>query len=190
MAAPLVSSIDPAGTPTPTSRDGRWRFPMPNFDAADLTIGDVVDRTGIPASTLRMWEARYGFPEPRRSGGTHRRYTEEDCRAIQEVRRARERGLAMSDAVAAGLAALRGAQDSLFNGLRLRHPDLPVLVLPQAFMLALSTALETTAHEHPDGILVGAFQSTSAYELAESRWTGLATTAHTVLAFADFPRIE
>ena len=163
---------------------------MPNFDPAELAIGDVVDRTGVPASTLRMWETRYGFPAPRRPGGTHRRYTEEDCRAIEEVKRARARGLPMGDAVASGLAALRDAQDSLFNGLRLRHPDLPVLVLPNPFMLALSEALETTALEHPDGVLVGAFQRTRAYELAQTRWTRLTATAHAVLAFADFPRLE
>jgi DNA-binding transcriptional MerR regulator len=46
---------------------------MPNFDPAELTISDVAERTGIPASTLRMWEARYGFPEPRRPTGSHRR---------------------------------------------------------------------------------------------------------------------
>jgi DNA-binding transcriptional MerR regulator len=159
---------------------------MSNFDAADLTIGDVAERTGIPASTLRMWEARYGFPDPRRSGGTHRRYTAEDCRAIVEVKRARERGLTMSDAVQSALATLEGTQDSLFNGLRARHPDLPVLVLPHAFMLALSAALETTALDHPGGILVGAYQRTRALEMAAPRWTPLTRTAHAVVSFADF----
>jgi len=163
---------------------------MSNFDAAELTIGDVADRTGIPASTLRMWESRYGFPAPRRSGGTHRRYTDEDCRAILEMKRARERGLPMGRAVSSGLAAVRSAQDSLFNGLRLRHPDLPVLLLPQAFMLALSAALETTALGHPDGILVGAFQRAAAYAAAEPRWARLSETASALVTFADFPQPE
>jgi DICT domain-containing protein len=85
---------------------------------------------------------------------------------------------------------VRGAQDSLFNGLRLRHPDLPTLVLPQAFMSALSSALETTALEHPDGVLIGAFQRTRAYEIAAPRWQRLATTACAVVAFADFAQPE
>ena len=29
---------------------------------ARLSIGDVADRSGVPAATLRSWEARYGFP--------------------------------------------------------------------------------------------------------------------------------
>jgi DICT domain-containing protein len=74
--------------------------------------------------------------------------------------------------------------------LRLRHPDLPVLLLPQAFMLALSAAIETTALAQPDGVIVGAFQRTHAYAVAEPRWRQLATTACAVVAFADFPRPE
>jgi DICT domain-containing protein len=159
---------------------------MPNFDPAELTISDVVERTGIPASTLRMWEARYGFPDPRRPTGSHRRYSLEDCRALAEVKRARARGLGMRQAVEAGMAATRRAQDSLFNGLRLRHPDLPVLRYPQAFMLALSRAVEVTALEHGDGVLVGAFQRRAAHRVAEPVWQRLATTADAIVLFADF----
>jgi DICT domain-containing protein len=159
---------------------------MPNFDPAELTISDVAERTGIPASTLRMWEARYGFPEPRRPTGSHRRYSLEDCRALLEVKRARERGFGMRQAVELGVAATRRAQDSLFNGLRLRHPDLPVLTLPQPFMLALSRAVETTAFDHPNGVLVGAFQRRSAYRAAEPVWQRLTATACATVLFADF----
>lgn len=163
---------------------------MPNFDAAELTISEVAERTGIPASTLRMWESRYGFPKPRRPRGSHRRYSGEDCRALLEVKRARSRGLDMRQAVASGVAAARRAQDSLYNGLRLRHPELPVLALPESFMLALSRAMEKTALEHADGVLVGAFQRRPAYQVVEPVWQQLATDARAVVLFADFPRAE
>src|SRR3954470_13769908 len=159
---------------------------MSNFDPAVLTISEVAERTGIPASTLRMWEARYGFPEPRRPTGSHRRYSLEDCRALVEIKRARAQGLGMRQAVQSGIAATRRAQDSLFNGLRLRHPDLPVLTLPRTFMLALSRAVERTALDHGDGVLVGAFQRRSSYRAAKPVWQELATTACVAVLFADF----
>src|SRR4051812_35609801 len=165
----------------------RWRFVMPNFDPAELTISEVAVRTGIPASTLRMWEARYGFPDPRRPGGTHRRYSDEDCRALVEVKVARARGLSMADAVAAGIETVRAAQDSIFNGLRLRHPEQPVLAMPEPFMQAISRALEDTVSQHPGGVLVATFQRLPVRRIAEPRWRALATTACAVVLFADYP---
>jgi MerR family transcriptional regulator, light-induced transcriptional regulator len=163
---------------------------MPNFDPAELTISEVAVRTGIPASTLRMWEARYGFPEPRRPGGTHRRYSDEDCRALLEVKGARARGLSMANAIAAGVETVRAAQNSVFNGLRLRHPEQPVLAMPEPFMQAISRALEDTVREHPDGLLVATFQRLPARRIAESRWEALARTARAVVLFADYPNCE
>ena len=32
-----------------------------------LAIKEVAERTGIAAGTIRMWEQRYGFPEPART---------------------------------------------------------------------------------------------------------------------------
>ena len=161
-----------------------------NFDVADLSISEVADRTGIPASTLRMWEARYGFPEPRRPSGTHRRYSDEECRVLLQVKEARQRGLRMTAAIDAGLAAVRQAEDSILNGVRLRHPETPVLALPEPFMLALSTALEQTASEHAHGVLVGAFQRLPAHRTTEAAWQELATTARAAVVFAGFPECE
>ena len=45
----------------------------PNLDTtstseneAFLSIGDVVTATGVGEATLRAWERRFGFPDPRR----------------------------------------------------------------------------------------------------------------------------
>ncbi len=39
-----------------------------------MAIGALSNATGIPASTLRTWERRYGFPEAQRTQGGHRLY--------------------------------------------------------------------------------------------------------------------
>ncbi len=163
---------------------------MANFHAADLSIGEVARRTAISPSTLRMWEVRYGFPDPDRSGGRHRRYTEEDCRLILEVRRARERGLSMEAAIARSRERVRRAEGAMFGGLLLRHPDTEVVVLPEPFMLGISHALEELAADHPRGVLFGAFQRQEAWVVARRRWDAMARDARAAAVFADFPRAE
>ncbi len=48
--------------------------------------------TGIPADTLRMWERRYGFPRPERTGGGSRTYTDEDIELLHLLSRAMKAG--------------------------------------------------------------------------------------------------
>ena len=163
---------------------------MANFHAADLSIGEVARRTAISPSTLRMWEVRYGFPDPDRSGGRHRRYTEEDCRLIMEVRRARERGLSMEAAIARSRDRVRRAEGAMFGWLLLRHSETEVVVLPEPFMLGISHALEELAADHPRGVLFGAFQREAAWLVARPRWDAMARDAHVAAVFADFPRAE
>jgi len=50
---------------------------------ATLSIGDVVTATGIGEATLRAWERRFGFPEPRREPSGHRRYSAADVERIR-----------------------------------------------------------------------------------------------------------
>ncbi len=159
---------------------------MPNLDTPGLSIGEVASRTSIAPSTLRMWETRYGFPEPDRSGGRHRRYTEDDCRLLLEVRRAREAGASMASAIERGRAAVRHAEDSIFGGLLLRHPDAEVVVLPEPFLLAISRALEDAMVEQPGGVVFGAFQRRAAWEIAEPRWRRAMHHAYAGAVFADF----
>ena len=47
-----------------------------------LPISEVATRTGVSASTLRAWEARFGFPSVARLPGGHRRYDERDVERI------------------------------------------------------------------------------------------------------------
>jgi hypothetical protein len=97
-------------------------------DPAGLTISEVSRRTGIPAAGLRNWEQRYGLPRPQRSPTGQRRYREADCDLLADVLRHRAGGLslpaAMARATAASAAAASGSGQSIFAGVRHRHPDL------------------------------------------------------------------
>lgn len=39
-----------------------------------ITIGELSRILGVSTATLRSWELRYGWPEPMRTRGSHRRY--------------------------------------------------------------------------------------------------------------------
>jgi DNA-binding transcriptional MerR regulator len=150
-----------------------------------LTIREVSERTGIPVAGLRNWERRYGLPRPERSAGGQRRYRESDCAVLAEVLRGRDRGLSMPAAIAQATAAT--PEPSVFAGLRRRHPDLRVHVLPKQVLLALTRAIEDECCARAQRpILVGCFQQQRFYAAARARWASLARTAEHTLVFADF----
>jgi predicted DNA-binding transcriptional regulator AlpA len=64
-----------------------------------LSIGDVVQATGLTEATLRAWERRYGFPQPRREPSGHRRYAPEEVERILRLVAERERGIALPVAI-------------------------------------------------------------------------------------------
>ncbi len=55
--------------------------------------------TGIKADTLRAWERRYGLPEPARSAGGHRLYSDRDIETIRWLQARLEEGLRIKQAV-------------------------------------------------------------------------------------------
>ena len=60
---------------------------------AYYSIGRVERDTGIGRDTLRVWERRYGFPEPRRNTRGERMYSEAQLRRLQRIRRLLGQGL-------------------------------------------------------------------------------------------------
>jgi methanogenic corrinoid protein MtbC1 len=56
--------------------------------------------TGVPATTFRAWERRYGVPTPRRLPGGRRLYDERDVAVVRWLREQTESGLSVSLAVA------------------------------------------------------------------------------------------
>jgi methanogenic corrinoid protein MtbC1 len=62
------------------------------------TVNEVEDRTKVPASTLRQWERRYGFPLPERSDAGYRLYSDHDVAQIEAMKRYIEDGVPASRA--------------------------------------------------------------------------------------------
>jgi methanogenic corrinoid protein MtbC1 len=50
-----------------------------------LSIGDLAERSGVSPDTIRVWERRYGKPEPVRLPSGHRRYTAGHLRWLRRV---------------------------------------------------------------------------------------------------------
>ena len=76
-----------------------------------FTAGEVEQRTGIPATTLRQWERRYGLPNPQRSAGGYRLYSRNDLSVIEFFKTQIAQGVSVSRA--AQLYALEQSLPSL-----------------------------------------------------------------------------
>jgi len=72
----------PDRVPAPDAR-GAGPQPWPDPDAAFYTVGQVGDLLGVPAATLRRFDA-VGAVRPSRSAGGQRRYS---SRQVQHARR-------------------------------------------------------------------------------------------------------
>ncbi len=76
---------------------------MPGNHASDAPMYNtaaVVQRTGVPATTIRAWERRYGYPKPRRDPGGQRLYSERDIEAVRWLTDQTTQGVAISRAIA------------------------------------------------------------------------------------------
>jgi len=63
------------------------------------TTAEVESRTGIPATTLRQWERRYGLPNPQRKSNGYRLYSEADLKHLQFIQVRLSEGINISRAV-------------------------------------------------------------------------------------------
>lgn len=72
------------------------------FDERSLyNIGAVTRMTGIPIPTLRVWERRYDFPEPDRTSGGHRIYSEYEVARLKWVKAHIDGGMQTRQAIEA-----------------------------------------------------------------------------------------
>jgi DICT domain-containing protein len=153
-----------------------------------LAIKDLAEQTGVAAGTIRMWEQRYGFPEPARTAAGYRVYTEQDVVALRRVVAYRSRGLSVPAALERA-RSLEGATDSPSIFAALASGDSPVRPqkLHRATLISLSRAIEEEAMARAAGpIVIGAFQSQANYRQVEHRYRRLAHVADAVGVFADF----
>lgn len=54
-------------------------------DDVGIRTAAAADLLGISPSTLRSWERRYGFPQPRRSAGGHRQYDRDELESLRDA---------------------------------------------------------------------------------------------------------
>ena len=55
----------------------------PTKTSPTYNLGAVIRETGIKADALRAWERRYGLPQPARSAGGQRLYSQRDLEIIK-----------------------------------------------------------------------------------------------------------
>lgn len=65
---------------------------MPDDRRPIFSIGAVARMLGLPAATIRTWEARYGLVVPQRSAGGQRLYSRDQVEQLRFVRREVESG--------------------------------------------------------------------------------------------------
>jgi DNA-binding transcriptional MerR regulator len=155
--------------------------------SAALTIREVARETGVSEGTLRMWETRYGFPEPERLPSGHRRYSDDDIAQVRQVARDRDAGLSMKAAIDRARELANEPEVSIYAGIRRRRPDLQPYLLPKRTLIGLSHAIEdecAARAERP--VLFASFQQLHFWEQSRARWDELARTAHAAFVFADF----
>nr|CAA9351859.1 MAG: hypothetical protein AVDCRST_MAG46-2641 [uncultured Nocardioidaceae bacterium] len=152
-----------------------------------LTISELAERTGVAPATLRSWESRYGFPQPSRLAGGHRRYGEPDVEAVLEVLRQRDSGFALEAAVRRAKASSLRSR-SVHAELRRQHPELVPQLVSKTSLVAMSHAIEDECcvrAEEP--LLFGGFQRERFLRESYARWVELARTARAAVVFTDLP---
>lgn len=90
----------------------------------------VVQETGIKPDTLRAWERRYGLPEPNRSTGGHRLYSQRNIDTLRWLIARQDEGLSISRAVELWRQLESENQDPLLSasyGLNEIEPAAPLL---------------------------------------------------------------
>ncbi|WP_028058638.1 DICT sensory domain-containing protein [Candidatus Solirubrobacter pratensis] len=162
------------------------------MNSFSLAIKDVAEQTGLAAGTIRMWEQRYGFPEPARTPGGYRVYTRQDVITLKRVVAFRGRGLSVPAALERA-RAMDAATDrpSIFGAIASGDSPVRPQRLRRRTMLALSQAIEDEAMARAAGpIVVASFQAEANYRAVEHRYRRLARVADAVAVFARFPELR
>jgi DICT domain-containing protein len=157
-----------------------------------LAIKEVAERTGIAAATIRMWEQRYGFPEPGRTPSGYRMYSEQDVDALRRVSTLRDTGLSVPAALERAKAA-SGSTDrpSIYGAIAGGDEPVPARRLRKRTLLEISRAIEDETLARAAGpVVIGAFQSVRNFHGVQHRYDRLARTADACIVFADFDAVR
>lgn len=71
-------------------------------DTPSMSIGDVEERSGVPACTIRIWEQRYGWPKPARASNTYRKFTPNQVAELEAVMKRVKAGERIGEILAGG----------------------------------------------------------------------------------------
>ena len=154
----------------------------------ELAIKDVAERTGIAPGTIRMWEQRYGFPEPDRTAAGYRRYTDDDVEALRRVASYRRLGLSIPAAIdRVRTADVLSDRPSIYAAVATLDPSARPHLLRKSTLIALSQAMEHEALARAASpVLFAAFQEERFYRPVEHRYRRLAAQADAATVFAAF----
>jgi len=126
-----------------------------------MSIGALARAAGVPASTLRTWERRYGFPEASRGPGGHREYPAELVPHLILLKRALDAGHRPGQ-----IMALRVPQLRALMGLAAATPELSGGVAPSSTSAVVAQLLDATRKVDAD-----AFERILAVSFARHRAT-------------------
>lgn len=129
-------------------------------DTPVYTIKTVVQETGIPPTTLRAWERRYGVLSPGRSEGGYRLFSERDIAVLRWLKRQVDSGVSISRAAA--LLELRNRAGGIHQAIPEPDPAMGHLASgsahdPGAIGAALLETLLAFHEPQAEGILGEAF---------------------------------
>jgi MerR family transcriptional regulator, light-induced transcriptional regulator len=154
----------------------------------DLAIKDVAERTGIAPGTIRMWEQRYGFPEPDRTASGYRRYTDEDVESLRRIASYRRLGLSIPAAIDRVKSSdVMADRPSIYAAVSGADPSARPQLLRKSTLIALSEAIEHEALARAASpVLFAAFQEERFYRSVEHRYRRLAAQSDAACVFASF----
>jgi MerR family transcriptional regulator, light-induced transcriptional regulator len=154
----------------------------------DLAIKDVAERTGIAPGTIRMWEQRYGFPEPDRTASGYRRYTDDDVESLRRVASYRRLGLSIPAAIErVKTADVVSDRPSIYAAVSSLDPSARPQLLRKSTLVALSSAIEHEALARAASpVLFASFQEERFYRPVEQRYRRLAAQSDAACVFAAF----
>lgn len=152
-----------------------------------MSIGELSERTGVVAATIRSWEHRYGVPTPTRRGGGHRRNDGRQMALFVEGARLRRSGPPVRSAFdPATESAVRPAR-SFDAALREADAGLRSDTLGKPALNAVTAAIEDECMAQSSRpVTIGAFQRARFFRQSEARWRELARTAAQTVVVADF----
>jgi methylmalonyl-CoA mutase cobalamin-binding subunit len=110
---------DPAGKSANASE--RVFTPTPAAGVAGIGIAIIAQELGVTKDTLRVWERRYGFPQPMRSSGGERLYSQEQVTKLRLVKRLLDAGHRPSKVLGQSIDVLQHLAES--SGVGQDAPD-------------------------------------------------------------------